>query len=192
MDHALVAIGYQTHMLDGIQNERIIEQVMAARKQKIHDDPRHTEYEDSELPQTPETIALVQQVDARMHAIDPRLEREGLWAHILAPGESTMYHMHSRLGFPGIGLSWVYYASHPERSGDLVFFCQVNDRQIRHRVEPEVGKLVIFSATMPHLTTKHAGEGLRTSISGNHFLPQPVQQQIHTGQSRTGVSFFTG
>ena len=191
MDHSMVVVGYQTHMLEGIDNERIIEQVLAVREQRIHTDPRHTEYEDSELPQTAETVALVNQVDTRMNAVDPRLERQGLWAHILLPGESTLYHMHSRLGFPGIGLSWVYYASYPENSGELVFFCQVNDRQIRHQVEPAVGKLVVFSATLPHVTTKHCGEGPRISISGNHFLPQHVQQQIHTGKSRTGVSFFT-
>ena len=192
MDHTMVVVGYQTHMLSDVENERIIEQVMKAREQKIHADPRHTEYEDSELPQTQETIQLVTQVDRLMHAVDSRLEREGLWAHILAPGESTMYHTHSRAGFPGIGLSWVYYASHPENSGDLVFFLTVNDRQVRHTVSPEVGKLVIFSATVPHLTTKHVGDGPRVSISGNYFLPQPVQQQVHMGKSRTKVTFFTG
>ncbi len=192
MDHTMVVVGYQTHMLSDVENERIIEQVMKAREQKIHADPRHTEYEDSELPQTQETTQLVTQVDRLMHAVDPRLEREGLWAHILAPGESTMYHTHSRLGFPGIGLSWVYYASHPENSGDLVFFLTVNDRQVRHTVSPEVGKLVIFSATVPHLTTKHVGDGPRVSISGNYFLPQSVQRQVHMGQSRTNVTFFTG
>ena len=192
MDHTVVVVGYQTFMLDGVSNERIIEQVLAARGQKIHQDPRHTEYEDSELPQTPETIYLVSQVDERVHAIDPRLNREGLWAHILSPGESTMYHTHSRAGFPGIGISWVYYASHPRNSGELVFFCTVNDRQVRHSVMPEVGKLVIFSATLPHLTTKHTGEGLRVSISGNYFLPPQVQQQVHMGKSSTRVSFFTG
>ena len=191
MDHTIAVVGYQTHFLEGIQNERIIEQVLDIRARKVSVDPRHTEYEDSELPQTPEAIALVGHVDGLMHAVDPRLEREGLWAHILAPGESTMYHMHSRLGFPGIGLSWVYYASHPENSGDLVFFCQVNDRQVRHHVHPEVGKLVIFSAGMPHMTTKHAGEGYRVSISGNFFLPQPVQQKIHLGETKTNISFFT-
>jgi hypothetical protein len=27
-----------------------------------------------------------------MHGIDPRLEASPFWAHILNPGESTMYH----------------------------------------------------------------------------------------------------
>lgn len=192
MDHAMVVVGYQTHMLEGIANERIVEQVLAVRDQRIQSDPRHTEYEDSELPQTPETIALVREVDQRVHAVDPRLEREGLWAHILAPGESTGYHTHSGTGYPGIGLSWVYYASHPRDSGELVFVCQVNDRQVHHRVVPEVGKLVVFSATLPHMTAKHAGEGLRISISGNYFLPPQVQQDVHRGRTSTGVKFFTG
>ena len=192
MDHTIVTVGYQTHMLEGVSNERIIEQVLAARNQKIQADPRHTEYEDSELPQTPETIHLVNQVDQAMQAVDPRLERKGLWAHILSPGDSTMYHTHSRAGFPGIGLSWVYYASHPVNSGDLVFFLSVNDRQVRQSVRPEVGKLVIFSATLPHLTTKHIGEGVRVSISGNYFLPQSVQEQVHMGRTKTDISFFTG
>jgi len=192
LDHTLASIGYQTHELAGIKNERIIEQVLQARENRVAQDPRHTEYEDSELPQTPEAIALVGQIDAAIRGVDARLERAGLWAHILSPGESTMYHTHGVANYPGIGLSWVYYASHPPGSGDLVFICQVNERRVYHRVEPRVGRLVIFSAAMPHMTTKHVGEGLRISISGNHYLPRDVGDEIQSGKDSSRISFFTG
>ena len=192
VEHTAVVVGYQSHDLTDISTDRIVEQVLKAKETRVQSDPRHTEFEDSELPQTPDTVALIRQIDGLVAKIDSRLERHGLWAHVLAPGEATTYHTHSTPSFPGLGVSWVYYLVCPEDSGDLIFVCQVNERRVYHTVVPKPGRLIIFSAELPHMTPRHSGAGLRISISGNHFLPTQVQYEINMGRTASDVSFFNG
>ena len=103
-----------------------------------------------------------------------------------------MFHTHSVGNYPGLGLSWVYYARVPARSGDLVFICQLNEDRIFHGVTPAVGRLVIFPASMPHMTERHAGEGVRVSVSGNYFLPMKTTLDVLSGETRSRVSEFAG
>ena len=93
---------------------------------------------------------------------------------------------------PGLGLSWVYYAVVPPRSGDLVFICQINDDRVFHGIQPAVGRLVVFPAGMPHMTERHAGEGVRISISGNFFLSLQTTMDVISGQTTSRVSEFCG
>jgi hypothetical protein len=188
----IAAARYAVHQLTGINNDAVIEQVLAHQDKRFVDDPRQTTYEDSPLPDTPEVKALTDQVTAIIHGIDPRLQPSPFWAHILQPGESTMYHTHGMGNLPGLGLSWVYYASVPERSGDLIFICQLNDDRSFQRVTPAVGKLAIFPASMPHMTEKHAGEGPRVSVSGNFFLPIQTTLELFSGQTTSKVTEFSG
>ncbi len=78
------------HQLTGINNDAVVQQVLAERHKRLVDDPRQTTYEDSPLPDTPEVRAVTDQVAAIMRDIDPRLEPSPFWAHILNPGESTI------------------------------------------------------------------------------------------------------
>ena len=188
----IAAARYVVHQLTGIDNEAVVEQVLAEKDNRWADDPRQTTYEDSPLPDTPEVRAITDQVTGIMHAVDSRLEPSPFWAHILQPGESTMFHAHSAGHYPGLGLSWVYYARVPPRSGDLVFVCQLNDDRVFHGIEPAVGRLVIFPAGMPHMTERHAGEGVRVSVSGNFFLPLQTTLDVLSGQTTSGVSEFCG
>lgn len=193
MNYSTIATArYAVHQLTGIDNNAVVEQVLREQDKRLVDDPRQTTYEDSPLPDTPEVRALVDQVAAIMRAIDPRLAPSPFWAHILKPGESTMFHTHSVGNYPGLGLSWVYYANVPERSGDLVFICQLNEDRIFHGVTPVIGRLVIFPASMPHMTERHAGEGVRVSVSGNYFLPIQITLDVLSGETRSRVSEFAG
>ena len=191
MDYSIIATArYAVHQLTGINNDAVAEQVLEHQEKRFVDDPRQSTYEDSPLPDTPEVRALTDQVTALMHEIDPRLQPSPFWAHILQPGESTMYHTHGAGHLPGLGLSWVYYASVPEKSGDLVFICQINDDRVFQGVRPTVGRLVIFPASMPHMTEKHAGEGPRISVSGNFYLPIQTTLEIFAGKATSKVSEF--
>ena len=127
-----------------------------------------------------------------MRDIDPRLEPSPFWAHILNPGESTMYHTHSVGNYPGVGLSWVYYASFSEGSGNLIFICQLNDDRVFHGIRPAIGRLVIFPTSMPHMTERHAGKGVRVSVSGNYFLPMQTTLDVISGETTSKVSEFCG
>lgn len=180
------------HELSGIDNDAVADQVLAHQEKRFVDDPRQSTYEDSPLPDTPQVRALTDQVTALIHEIDSRLQPSPFWAHILQPGESTMYHTHGMGNLPGLGLSWVYYACVPENSGDLVFICQLNDDRVFHGVQPRVGRLVIFPASMPHMTERHAGEGPRVSVSGNFFLPIQTTLEVFAGQTTSKVSEFSG
>lgn len=188
----IAAARYAVHQLTGVDNGAVAEQVLREQEQRLVDDPRQSIYEDSPLPDTPEIRVLTDQVAAIMHGIDSRLAPSPFWAHILRPGESTMFHTHSVGNYPGLGLSWVYYASAPERSGDLVFICQLNENRIFHGIPPAVGRLVIFSASMPHMTERHAGEGVRISVSGNYFLPMKTTLDVLSGETQSRVSEFSG
>lgn len=188
----IAAARYMVHQLTDVNNEAVVEQVLAEKDNRWADHPGQTTYEDSPLPDTPEVRAITDQVTGIVHAVDPRLEPSPFWAHILQPGESTMFHTHSVGHYPGLGLSWVYYASVPAHSGDLVFICQLNDDRIFHGVQPRVGRLVVFPAGMPHMTERHAGEGARVSVSGNFFLPLQTTLDVLSGQTTSRVSEFCG
>lgn len=193
MEYSIIAAArYAVHQLTGINNEAIAEQVLEHQEKRFVDDPRQTTYEDSPLPDTSEVKALTEQVTSLIHEIDPRMQPSPFWAHILQPGESTMYHTHGMGNLPGLGLSWVYYASVPENSGDLVFICQLNDDRVFHGVHPTVGRLVLFPASMPHMTERHAGEGPRVSVSGNFFLPIQTTMEVFARQTTSKVSDFSG
>jgi len=181
---------YAIHQLTGIDNPAVVDQVLAERHIRRGDDPGDSNYEDSPLPDTPEVRALTAQVADIMRDIDARLVPSPFWSHILDPGESTMFHTHSVGNYPGMGLSWVYYASYPERSGQLVFICQINEERIFHRVMPAVGRLAIFPASMPHMTERHAGNEVRVSISGNYFLPLETTLAVLAGKTTSKVRDF--
>ena len=188
----MAAAHYAVHQLTGINNEAVVEQVLAEQHNRMVDDPRQTTYEDSPLPDTEQVRALTDQVAAIMAEIDSRLVPSPFWAHILKPGESTMFHTHGIGHFPGIGLSWVYYASFSEGDGDLIFICHLNEERVYHGVKPTVGRLVIFPANMPHMTERHAGKGVRVSVSGNYFLPMQTTIDMLAGNTTSPVSEFCG
>ena len=81
------------------------------------------------------------------------------WAHILEPGQSTLYHSHEKLGFRD-GISWVYYVNCTEKSGDIV----LNVNALKRKLQ------------LP-----------RISVSGNYFPDNEklneFSKEIHEGRS---------
>ncbi len=57
----------------------------------------------------------------------------------------------------------MYYIRVPENSGDLV----LHDENRKVCVQPEEGKLVLFSPDVLHEVTAHLGSGLRLSVAIN-------------------------
>ena len=60
-------------------------------------------------------------------------------------------------------LSAAYYIRVPENSGNLVL--HEGDRRVH--VQPQAGKLVMFSPAVLHEVTLHDGTGLRLSVGMN-------------------------
>ena len=192
MYNTIAVVGYEAIDLDDIDNRTIAEQIVESRGPRLSDDPRQTDYEDIRLPESPEVAHLIARIDAAIKRIDERLIASPNWAHVLYPGESTMYHSHGVGHVHGPGLSWVYYAAFPPDSGDLIFVCHVNERTVYRRVIPEVGRLLVFSSSMPHMTSRHAGEGPRVSISGNYFFDSATVHALLDGTTESRVSNYTG
>ncbi len=103
----IAAASCAIHDLTGLDNDAITEQVLAHQDKRFVDDPRQTTFEDSPLPDPPQVRTLTAQITALVHDIDARLQPSPFWAHILQPGESTMYRTHCMGNLPGLGLSWV-------------------------------------------------------------------------------------
>jgi hypothetical protein len=45
---------------------------------------------------------------------------------------------------------------------------------------------------MPHMTERHAGEGVRVSVSGNYYLPMKTTLEVMSGETTSKVSEFCG
>ena len=59
MNYSIVAAArYAIHQLSGIDNEAVAEQVLARQDERLVDDPRQTNYEDSPIPAPPQVKAL--------------------------------------------------------------------------------------------------------------------------------------
>jgi hypothetical protein len=77
-----------------------------------------------------------------------------------------MYHDHKE---ERDGVSFVYYVTYPEDSGNLVFEFDVLGKRVFRSIRPKVGELILFPTYIPHFTTRNVSDEIRISISGNYF-----------------------
>ena len=207
----LLSIGYSIAQLSGIDNERLAEDIMKNKHLRLDNDPNRTGYEDTLLPDTVESRKLLSKVYFEVSKINQYLtildtanfgqhdriikrsvRGKGVWGHILEPGQSTMYHEHDLTGIQRSrghidGISFAYYVTYPENSGELVFCVETLKRRVMLPVKPSVGNLVLFPTYVPHLTLRNRSKETRISVSGN-FFPDPKRmedfyKEIYDGRS---------
>ena len=162
-------VGMSRHNLsDEVDNKQIAEDVYARKDIKIDPNSKATGFEDSFLPKTPAVDLLRKKIDNVIKSINKHLVETGEpWAHILGPGESTMFHTHDKPG--PAGLSFAYWVDFPKDSGNFVGILQVDKMRHFHEVKPKAGDLVVFPTYLPHITTRNCSEETRISISGNYY-----------------------
>jgi hypothetical protein len=169
-------IGMSRHKLD-VDNDQIAKDVLLRRDIKMKDEPTNTGYEDSFLPKTSAVDLLMKKIDNIVKSVNKHIVMKGeAWAHILAPGESTMYHTHSTFGPPGISFS--YWVTYPKDSGEFIGVIQIDTMRHFHQVEPKVGDLLLFPTYLPHMTSRNASDETRISISGNYYPPTDKLREI--------------
>ena len=207
----LLSIGYSIVQLSGIDNKQLSEDIIENKHLRLDDDPNQTGYEDTLLPDTVESRKLLSKVYSEVRKVNSYLtildtsnfgqydrfikrsvRGKGVWGHILEPGQSTMYHEHDLTDIQRTrghidGISFAYYVTYPENSGELVFCVETLKRRIMLPVKPSVGNLVLFPTYVPHLTLRNRSKETRISVSGN-FFPDPNKmedfyKEIYEGRS---------
>ena len=86
--------------------------------------------------------------------------RSGFWFNLMQPGEVTQPHCHDENDEL---LSAAYYVSVPPRSGDLLLHTATG----RVRVEPQAGRLVLFSPALVHEVERNLSDSPRLSVGIN-------------------------
>ncbi len=91
--------------------------------------------------------------------------RCGFWFNEMHPSHVTLPHSHDD---DDEKLSGVYYLKVPEKSGDLI----LHDGDELVTIQPEEGKLVLFSASNVHEVTENKSREMRLSIGMNYGSPR--------------------
>lgn len=167
----IILVGMSRHnLLDEVNNTQIIADVLEERDIKINFGSQDSSIEDSFLPKTPAIKHLLEKINNVIKGINKHLILgDEAWTHLVEPEQSTMYHTHQDPGPPG--LSFVYWANVPEKSGNLVGILQVDKYRHFHEIKPTAGDLVIFPTYLPHVTSRNCSKETRISISGNYYPP---------------------
>ena len=167
----IILIGMSRHiLLNEVDKKQLEEDVLKERNVKMNFNSNSSSIEDSFLPKTPAVKCLLEKVDNIIKPINKYLIMgDDAWAHIIYPGQSTMFHTHQDPGPPG--LSFVYWVNFPENSGNFIGIIQVDKYRHFHEVVPKAGDLILFPTYLPHTTSRNCSEQTRISISGNYYPP---------------------
>ena len=159
----ILSLGYNIIQLQGIDNKQLSKDIIENKHISLD-----INYEETVLPDTVESKKLRNMVHDEIIKINKYFKPYDWWAHILEPGQSTMYHSHEKAGYRD-GIAWVYYVTYPENSGDIVLIVDALKRKLMHPIRPVVGNLVVFPTHVPHLVKRNVSTETRISISGNHY-----------------------
>ena len=159
----ILSLGYNIIQLQGIDNKQLSKDIIENKHISLD-----INYEETVLPDTVESKKLRNMVHDEIMKINKYFKPYDWWAHILEPGQSTMYHSHEKAGYRD-GIAWVYYVTYPENSGDIVLIVDALKRKLMHPIRPVVGNLVVFPTHVPHLVKRNVSTETRISISGNHY-----------------------
>lgn len=163
----IVLAGKFVTQLEGIDNDKINEDVLARKNMKLDDTPGNTFQEDSYYPETEACNKLIQEVDKVIQKnVNSYFKTYNKWAHILEPNESTMIHTHDNPGSPP-HISWVYYSKTEPNCGNIVWQTTIHNKMVTMEENPSVGTLILFPNWVPHFTKKNISNDIRISISGN-------------------------
>ena len=186
----ILSLGYNIIQLEGIDNKQLFKDIIENKDKK--NDPNYKEIvlpdadEETILPDTIESKKLLNMVHNEIMKINKYFIAFDWWAHILEPGQSTLYHSHEKLGFRD-GISWVYYVNCTEKSGDIVLNVNALKRKLQLPISPIAGNLLLFPTHVPHYVRRNVSEETRISVSGNYFPDNEklneFSKEIHEGRS---------
>ena len=167
----IVLIGMSRYsLLDEVDNNQIEEDVLRECDTRMNFNTEDASVEDAFLPKTHAVMQLLDKIDIIAKSINKHLVMgDEAWTHLVEPNQSTMFHTHQDPGPPG--LSFVYWVTVPEKSGDLIAIIQVDKYRHFHKIEPKAGDLVVFPTYLPHMTARNCSNKTRISISGNYYPP---------------------
>ena len=202
--HNLYSLNVFRARLEGVDNEALVklclEEAEDISKRKDQN-PSGTGYEDSPIdPQHPTVKALREAIRRTIHKeIEPTAQEGEIWAHVLRPGESTQIHSHkNKKDWDHLGLSWVYYPqmvdrTKPDQGGKIVFQTHISSiKTISRDFAPNVGDFIIFPSWLSHFTTRHVGDTVRISISGNYnYRDEKLYNKVAHSRN-TGIKKLTG
>ena len=114
----------------------------------------------ADIPEIAVVLDALQQRAGQLLAIPADKLKVGFWFNAMQAGHRTSLHHHDENDEL---LSAAYYIRVPENSGNLVL--HDGDRQVS--IQPQEGRLVMFSPALPHEVTTHLGSGLRLSVGMN-------------------------
>jgi len=191
------SIDYDVIDIDGVDNEILSKEILSNKDKRLNTNPLQSQYEDTELLKTKSSEKLMSKIDDELLKIDTHFYITDIWAHIIEPNQSTMYHDHRGaqvkvdmvtgygqakdtidaigrgatvdLTYERDGVSFVYYVTYPKGSGNLIFDFDVLGKRVCKSIEPKVGQLILFPTYIPHYTTRNVSDEIRISISGNYF-----------------------
>ena len=187
----IILIGMSRYcLLDEVDNQQIIADVLEERDIKMNFGSEDSSIEDSSLPKTPAVKQLLGKIDIIVKSINKHLVMgDEAWTHLVEPNQSTMFHTHQDPGPPG--LSFVYWANFPKKSGNFVGILQVDKYRHFQEVVPKAGDLVVFPTYLPHMTARNCSNQTRISISGNYYPPldklDAVKKEPGTLLNYTGI-----
>ena len=120
----------------------------------------NTYIEEADIPDMTTVLDVVKQQAGQLLDIPAGTLKAGFWFNAMESGHRTTLHHHDENNEL---LSAVYYIRVPGNSGDLIL--HESDKQIS--IQPQEGKLVMFSPKLLHEVTAHLGSGLRLSVAIN-------------------------
>ena len=189
------SIDYDVIDIDGVDNEILSKEILSNKDKRLNTNPLQSQYEDTELLKTESSEKLMSKIDDELLKINTHFYITDIWAHIIEPNQSTMYHDHRGaqvkvdmvtgygqakdtidaigrgatvdLTYERDGVSFVYYVTYPKGSGNLIFDFDVLSKRVCKSIEPKVGQLILFPTYIPHYTTRNVSDEIRISISGN-------------------------
>ena len=116
--------------------------------------------EEADIPDIATVLNVLKQQAGQLLGIPADTLKAGFWFNAMDAGHRTALHHHDENDEL---LSAVYYIRVPENSGDLV----LHDAGKQVSIQPQEGKLVMFSPKVLHEVTANLGSGLRLSVGMN-------------------------
>ena len=192
---------YSEHELKGIDDERLISEVIRIRKEGntcLGNDSRphhsdvdvaHTFYEDVPLPEDIENEFKTSAICAIEGLFgEDSFKLDEVWGHYLAPLEQTLVHDHG--GGTDIRLSCVYYPHVPKNAGNLFFICEINGGRCFYELKCKPHHLYLFSNTLLHYSPRNGSGVDRVSVAANWLATPQFARKIFDDVSYENVYWY--
>jgi hypothetical protein len=116
--------------------------------------------DEADIPDVTALLTVVKQRAGQVLGVAEDTLKAGFWFNAMESGHLTAPHHHDENDEL---LSAVYYIRVPENSGNLILY----EAGTQFEIQPQEGKLVMFSPNVLHEVTTNLGTGLRLSVAMN-------------------------